>query len=122
MIVSDSAKSNMVSDEASYETPPSVGKIVDDSIRYVHIEKDFISLLSSTPGQFGCRRSLRLQSEFRILCKTKLWFLTDTVSYRREDLGSFLIQYIVEVFNTCSHEDDIDELFRKVLFLIFDGK
>uniref|UniRef100_A0A3B5LZP0 Caspase family p20 domain-containing protein n=1 Tax=Xiphophorus couchianus TaxID=32473 RepID=A0A3B5LZP0_9TELE len=63
------------------------GKIVDDAIRYVHKEKDFISLLSSTP---------------------------DTVSYRREDLGSFLIQYIAEVFNTCSHEDDIDELFRKV--------
>lgn len=87
VIVSDSAKFNIVSDEAS-ETPPSVGNIVDDSIRYVHKEKDFISLLSSTP---------------------------DTVSYRREDLGSFLIQYIVEVFNTCSHEDDIDELFRKVM-------
>ncbi|MEQ2230408.1 hypothetical protein ILYODFUR_028960 [Ilyodon furcidens] len=87
-IVSDSASLEVVSDEASHRPPAHVGKIVDDSIRYVHKEKDFISLLSSTP---------------------------DTVSYRSEDLGSFLIQYIVEVFNTCSHEDDIDELFRKVM-------
>ncbi|MED6278427.1 hypothetical protein CHARACLAT_023622 [Characodon lateralis] len=87
-IVSDSASLEVVSDEALHRPPTHVGKIVDDSIRYVHKEKDFISLLSSTP---------------------------DTVSYRSEDLGSFLIQYIVEVFNTCSHEDDIDELFRKVM-------
>uniref|UniRef100_A0A3B5LXK3 Caspase a n=1 Tax=Xiphophorus couchianus TaxID=32473 RepID=A0A3B5LXK3_9TELE len=77
VLVSDSASDKVVCDD-----------IVDDAIRYVHKEKDFISLLSSTP---------------------------DTVSYRREDLGSFLIQYIAEVFNTCSHEDDIDELFRKVM-------
>ncbi|KAM4742127.1 caspase a-like [Anableps anableps] len=88
VIVSDSAESKVVSDEPSFRPPAPVGNIVDDSIRYVHKEKDFISLLSSTP---------------------------DTVSYRREDLGSFLIQYIAEVFNTCSHEDDIDELFRKVM-------
>uniref|UniRef100_A0A3B5MAD5 Caspase a n=1 Tax=Xiphophorus couchianus TaxID=32473 RepID=A0A3B5MAD5_9TELE len=83
-IVSDS----VVSDEASHRPASPTGGLVADSFRYVHKEKDFISLLSSTP---------------------------DTVSYRREDSGSFLIQYIVEVFNTCSHKDDIDELFRKVM-------
>ncbi|XP_015225735.1 caspase-1-A-like [Cyprinodon tularosa] len=88
VIVSDSPELEVVSDDASHQPPAHAGNIVEDSIRYVHKEKDFISLLSSTP---------------------------DTVSYRREDLGSFLIQYIVEVFNTCSHEDDIDELFRKVM-------
>ncbi|KAM4742069.1 caspase a-like [Anableps anableps] len=88
VIVSDSASGQVVSDDVSQQPPANVGNIVDDAIRYVHKEKDFISLLSSTP---------------------------DTVSYRREDLGSFLIQYITEVFNTCSHEDDIDELFRKVM-------
>ncbi|XP_054901712.1 caspase a-like [Poeciliopsis prolifica] len=87
-IVSDSARPSVVSDDASHRPASPPSGIVEDSIRYVHKEKDFISLLSSTP---------------------------DTVSYRREDLGSFLIQYIVEVFNTCSHEDDIDELFRKVM-------
>uniref|UniRef100_A0A3B5MA40 Caspase a n=1 Tax=Xiphophorus couchianus TaxID=32473 RepID=A0A3B5MA40_9TELE len=82
------ASDKVVCDDVSQQLPANGGgKIVDDAIRYVHKEKDFISLLSSTP---------------------------DTVSYRREDLGSFLIQYIAEVFNTCSHEDDIDELFRKV--------
>ncbi|KAL7400807.1 hypothetical protein ABVT39_018180 [Epinephelus coioides] len=38
----------------------------------------------------------------------------DTVSYRQRDLGSFLIQYIVEVFNTFAHKDDIEELFRRM--------
>ncbi|XP_054901665.1 caspase a-like isoform X1 [Poeciliopsis prolifica] len=89
VLVSDSAPAKVVSDDVSQQLPANVGgNIVDDAIRYVHKEKDFISLLSSTP---------------------------DTVSYRREDLGSFLIQYIAEVFNTCSHQDDIDELFRKVM-------
>uniref|UniRef100_A0A3B3VE98 Caspase-1-like n=1 Tax=Poecilia latipinna TaxID=48699 RepID=A0A3B3VE98_9TELE len=89
VVVSDSASAKVVSDDVSQQLPANAGgNIVDDAIRHVHKEKDFISLLSSTP---------------------------DTVSYRREDLGSFLIQYIAEVFNTCSHEDDIDELFRKVM-------
>uniref|UniRef100_A0A096MB89 Caspase a n=1 Tax=Poecilia formosa TaxID=48698 RepID=A0A096MB89_POEFO len=89
VMVSDSASAKVVSDDVSQQLPANAGgNIVDDAIRHVHKEKDFISLLSSTP---------------------------DTVSYRREDLGSFLIQYIAEVFNTCSHEDDIDELFRKVM-------
>uniref|UniRef100_A0A3Q3GX71 CARD domain-containing protein n=1 Tax=Kryptolebias marmoratus TaxID=37003 RepID=A0A3Q3GX71_KRYMA len=94
VLVSDSAKAAVVSDDVSQ--PASVGEdnIVDDTVRFVHKEKDFISLLSSTP---------------------------DTVSYRREDLGSFLIQYIVEVFNTCSHVDDIDELFRKVSTFFLSG-
>ncbi|CAI5693622.1 caspase-1-like [Oreochromis niloticus] len=85
VMVSDSAK--VVCDDVS-QSHFDENSIVDDSTRYVHKEKDFISLLSSTP---------------------------DTVSYRQEDRGSFLIQFIKEVFNTCSHEDDIDELFRKVM-------
>ncbi|XP_071352930.1 caspase a-like [Trachinotus anak] len=62
--------------------------IEDDALKFVHKEKDFISLLSCTP---------------------------DTVSYRQPEHGSILIQYIVDVFNTSSHEDDIEELFRKVM-------
>ncbi|XP_005742141.1 caspase-1-like [Pundamilia nyererei] len=85
VMVSDSAK--VVCDDVS-QSRFDENSIVDDSTRYVHKEKDFVSLLSSTP---------------------------DTVSYRQEDHGSFLIQFIKEVFNTCSHEDDIDELFRKVM-------
>ncbi|KAF7655420.1 hypothetical protein LDENG_00056270 [Lucifuga dentata] len=60
----------------------------DDAWKRKHKEKDFVCLLSCTP---------------------------DTLSYRQPERGSFLIQYIVEVFNTCSHEDDIEELFRKVM-------
>ncbi|XP_056230977.1 caspase a-like [Seriola aureovittata] len=62
--------------------------IEDDSLKFVHKEKDFISLLSCTP---------------------------DTVSYRHPEHGSILIQYVVDVFNNCSHENDIEELFRKVM-------
>ncbi|XP_067362974.1 caspase a-like isoform X1 [Channa argus] len=62
--------------------------IENDTLQCVHKEKDFISLLSCTP---------------------------DTVSYRRRDRGSFLIQYIVEVFNSFAYKDDIEELFRKVM-------
>lgn len=42
--------------------------------------------------------------------------LSDTVSYRERVQGSFLIRYIVEVFNTVADKDDIEELFRKVRF------
>ncbi|XP_047450702.1 uncharacterized protein LOC125013841 [Mugil cephalus] len=86
-VISDSATQAVVSDDLP---PPRVSDldILDDSVKCVHKEKDFISLLSSTP---------------------------DTVSYRHRNDGSFLIQYIVEVFNTYSHEDDIEELFRKVM-------
>ncbi|KAM4628028.1 caspase a isoform 2-T2 [Polymixia lowei] len=60
----------------------------DDALRWVHKEKDFIALLSCTP---------------------------DTVSYREPEKGSFLIQYIVDTFNTSAHEDHIEELFRQVM-------
>uniref|UniRef100_A0A8D3CI47 Caspase-1-like n=1 Tax=Scophthalmus maximus TaxID=52904 RepID=A0A8D3CI47_SCOMX len=39
----------------------------------------------------------------------------DTVSYRHKGSGSFLIQYIVDIFNSVAREDDIEELFRKVM-------
>ncbi|XP_021176814.2 caspase-1 isoform X1 [Fundulus heteroclitus] len=60
----------------------------EDKIQFVHQEKDFISLLSCTP---------------------------DTVSYRRPDRGSILIQYIVEVFTLESYQEHIYELFQKVM-------
>nr|XP_040041425.1 caspase a [Gasterosteus aculeatus aculeatus] len=62
--------------------------IEDDNLRLVNKEKDFSSLLSCTP---------------------------DTVSYRHPVNGSFLIQYVVEVFNTFAREDHVEELFRKVM-------
>ncbi|KAG7478878.1 caspase-1-A-like [Solea senegalensis] len=64
------------------------GDIKEDTLQVVHREKDFISLLSCTP---------------------------DTVSYRHTGQGSFLIQYIVSQFNKTAHEDDVEELFRKVM-------
>ncbi|KAM6893528.1 caspase a-like [Xenentodon cancila] len=39
----------------------------------------------------------------------------DTMSYRSIGRGCFFIQYTVEVFNVSSHQDDIEELFRKVM-------
>ncbi|AWO98926.1 Caspase [Scophthalmus maximus] len=66
-----------------------VDEIKDDTLRrFAHREKDFISILSCTP---------------------------DTVSYRHKGSGSFLIQYIVDIFNSVAREDDIEELFRKVM-------
>lgn len=59
-----------------------------DKLRYVHPEKDFISLLSCTP---------------------------DTVSYRQPEHGSILIQYIVKVFTPESYQEHIYELFTKVM-------
>uniref|UniRef100_A0A673HME0 Caspase 23, apoptosis-related cysteine peptidase n=1 Tax=Sinocyclocheilus rhinocerous TaxID=307959 RepID=A0A673HME0_9TELE len=53
-----------------------------------HREKDFCCLRSCTP---------------------------DTVSYRNKENGSHFIQDIVEIFNQHAHQDDIEELFRKVL-------
>ncbi|XP_028275909.1 caspase-1-like [Parambassis ranga] len=88
VLVSDSA---VVSDDLPPPGPApfaDADNIFDDSVKCAHKEKDFISLLSSTP---------------------------DTVSYRQENLGSFLIQYIIEVFNTYAHEHDIEELFRRVM-------
>ncbi|KAK2847304.1 hypothetical protein Q5P01_010303 [Channa striata] len=88
LISSDSA---VVCDEVPKPgptAPAGVDNLDEDSLQCVHKEKDFIAFLSCTP---------------------------DTVSYRRRDHGSFLIQFIVEVFNTFAHKDDIDELFRKVM-------
>lgn len=51
VMVSDSAK--VVCDDVS-QSRFDENSIVDDSTRYVHKEKDFVSLLSSTPGQFVC--------------------------------------------------------------------
>ncbi|KAM7413026.1 hypothetical protein PAMA_020418 [Pampus argenteus] len=91
VLVSDNVQPAVVCDDVPQPgSSTSVGEgIEEDAAQWAHKEKDFISLLSSTP---------------------------DTVSYRASKHGSFLIQYVVEIFNTCSHEDDIDELFRKVSF------
>ncbi|RVE64942.1 hypothetical protein OJAV_G00130530 [Oryzias javanicus] len=62
--------------------------LLEDGWRFVHKEKDFISLLSCTP---------------------------DTMSYRQVDRGSILIQYIVEIFNSHGNMEHIQELFRKVM-------
>lgn len=64
------------------------GDIEEDVLRFIHKEKDFIALLSCTP---------------------------DTVSYRAKTRGSFLIQFMVDVFNKNAHQDGIEELFRKVM-------
>ncbi|KAL7400150.1 hypothetical protein ABVT39_007202 [Epinephelus coioides] len=82
---------DVVSDDASQSNlppPADEDNLEADTVKCVHKEKDFTALLSCTP---------------------------DTVSYRQKDLGSFLIQYIVEVFNTFAHKDDIEELFRRAL-------
>nr|WJN24709.1 caspase 1 [Lateolabrax maculatus] len=91
VIVTDCANPALFSDDVNQPGPSLSAdeeNIEDDRLRCVHKEIHFISLLSSTP---------------------------DTVSYRHRNDGSFLIQYIVEVFNTFSQKDDIDELFRKVM-------
>ncbi|XP_037124202.1 caspase-1-A-like [Syngnathus acus] len=56
--------------------------------QFVHIEKDFGALLSCTP---------------------------DTKSYRDPVTGSLLIQYFVEVVNTCACEKDLEELIRMIM-------
>lgn len=86
VLVSDVGAS-VVCDDVNSQLASKVD-IEDDTFQYVHKEKDFISLLSSTP---------------------------DTVSYRQRDQGSFLIQYLVEVFNTFAHKDHIEELFRRIM-------
>lgn len=53
--------------------------------------------------------------------KNKLYFYahgfpSDTVAYRHKVNGSFLIQYLAEVFGSFSREDHIEELFTKVGF------
>ncbi|KAI3354221.1 hypothetical protein L3Q82_018766, partial [Scortum barcoo] len=91
VLVSDGANAAVLSDDVNQPGPsPSVGEedMEDDCLRYVHKEKDFFPLLSCTP---------------------------DTVSYRHPDHGALLIQYLVEVINTYAHEDDVQELYRKVM-------
>ncbi|XP_054901421.1 caspase-1-like [Poeciliopsis prolifica] len=67
---------------------PQPEDLEEDKLQFVHKEKNFISLLSCTP---------------------------DTVSYRRPDRGSLLIQYIVEVFTPESYQEHIYDLFTKVM-------
>ncbi|TMS07762.1 Caspase-1 [Larimichthys crocea] len=88
VIVSDGA--NVLCDDVKQPSPPlpADDDIEEDVLRCVHREKDFISLLSSTP---------------------------DTVSYRHREEGSFLIQFIAEIFPQYALADDIEELFRKVM-------
>nr|AHG06617.1 caspase 1 [Miichthys miiuy] len=90
VIVCDSANSAVLCDDVKQPSPhlPADDDIEEDVLRCVHREKDFISLLSSTP---------------------------DAVSYRHRDEGSFLIQYIAEIFPQSALADDIEELFRKVM-------
>nr|ABB05054.1 caspase-1 [Dicentrarchus labrax]ABB05055.1 caspase-1 [Dicentrarchus labrax] len=89
VLVSDSVKPAVLCDDVNQlELSAGEENIEDDTLHFVHKEKDFISLLSSTP---------------------------DTVSYRQPDRGCFLIQYIVDVINTSAHVDDIEELFRTVM-------
>lgn len=55
VLVSDSVKAAVESDEAVPPVPAASAwedNIEDDTVRCVHKEKDFTSLLSSTPGQF----------------------------------------------------------------------
>ncbi|XP_066536414.1 caspase-23 [Hoplias malabaricus] len=59
-----------------------------ESSKTEHREKDFCCLRSCTP---------------------------DTVSYRDPEKGSCFIQDIVQIFNEYACQDDIEELFRKVL-------
>ncbi|XP_004075421.1 caspase-1 [Oryzias latipes] len=68
--------------------PAAAGDLLEDNLRFVHKEKDFISLLSCTP---------------------------DTKAFRCRARGSHLIQYIVEIFNTDADTLYIQELFRKVM-------
>ncbi|KAM9317889.1 caspase-1-like [Pholidichthys leucotaenia] len=61
--------------------------VSDSSLQSTHKEKDFIKLMSSTPG---------------------------TQSYRDEERGSAVIQQLVKVFKEHGHEDHIEKLFTKV--------
>ncbi|XP_075333144.1 NLR family CARD domain-containing protein 3-like [Odontesthes bonariensis] len=82
-------KPNMpLDDKTESDSPKVLGKVEITTDAFAHEEKDFISLLSTTPH---------------------------TLSYRSTKDGAFLIRYIVEVFNTWSHKDEIEELFRKVM-------
>ncbi|XP_075892327.1 caspase-1-like [Nelusetta ayraudi] len=68
--------------------PASTKDLEEDRIQFVHQEKDFVSLLSST---------------------------VDCVSYRYTAEGSLLINSVVKVFNHHAHEDHVEELFTMVM-------
>ncbi|KAM8769447.1 caspase a-like [Acanthopagrus schlegelii] len=96
VLVSDDASAAECCDDVRQPDPlpPADEENLDeDNVKFVHSEKDFISLLSSTP---------------------------DAVSYRHSVKGSLLIQFVVDVFNTYAHQDHIHELFRKTMQR-FDG-
>ncbi|XP_034024704.1 caspase-1-like [Thalassophryne amazonica] len=80
----------LVSDgsQPGHSLPDVENDIEEDALRRVHREKDFISLLSCTP---------------------------DAVAYRSRENGSLLIQHVVSVFTEFAKQDDIDNLFRKVM-------
>ncbi|XP_049335039.1 caspase a-like [Astyanax mexicanus] len=65
-----------------------VGMYSLDSDASEHKEKDFVTLFLCTP---------------------------DNVSYRNEKYGSYLIGFLVEVFNENAHKEHIEELFRLVM-------
>ncbi|XP_061734165.1 caspase a-like [Nerophis ophidion] len=73
--------------ECDYTSASDDHNMVEDGMRYMHKEKDFIAFLSCTP---------------------------DTVSYRHPVKGSVLIGHLVDVFNTYAREEHIEELFRMV--------
>lgn len=85
-LICDGANLTVLRDEA--EQCAGGENIEEDHFRIVHREKDNISLLSCTP---------------------------DTVSYRDTVKGSLLIQYLVQELNKRAHQDDIEELFRRVM-------
>lgn len=70
------------------ETDDAEEDIEADAWRWTHKEKDFIALLSCTPH---------------------------TVSGRHRVQGSLLIQFVVKVFNKYSHQEGIEDLFRRVM-------
>ncbi|XP_049325106.1 caspase a-like [Astyanax mexicanus] len=68
--------------------PDSESDDMEDDDAWEHKEKDFVSLFSCTP---------------------------DNVSYRNKEHGSYLIGFLVEVFNENAHKEHIEELFRLVM-------
>ncbi|XP_054650076.1 caspase a-like [Dunckerocampus dactyliophorus] len=83
VLIKDGAQKGLACDNAAAADD----NMVDDGLRAVHKEKDFIGLLSCTPG---------------------------TVAYRHSVNGSVLIKYVVEVLNTSACEEHIEELFTMV--------
>ncbi|XP_037630614.1 caspase-1-like isoform X2 [Sebastes umbrosus] len=86
VLVKDGAGQDVACDDV--QQPGDIDDIEEDTLEFVNKEKDFISLLSCTP---------------------------DTVSYRDPVNGSLLIQYIVDVFFTFAHKEEIEKLFKRVM-------